>query len=297
MIDNQKFTTEQILNIATVSLKTMVGHTFDVLTIAPPISEDYAIFLSKINSKLSPIVGNMIEEKMTGHLNENEIFKNIGTWVRQDPGFPDNIFQSDLVSPVAGIEVKAWFPFSTEITGRFKTSESLLSDGNTLVALVAWVPEFILHGRPKIIDVWLGSGYELAKIRDNHYFKPPHYLVIEPEDTTNRTVNLQQQNVEGYVLQDRHIEAQTVFEAYQIPELSYPPTKELLEAVIYLRNNFNYRLETNFAKINRIQHPGIASFKQKVFNAKLYGKEINFWKRISNKEEVLKEYLKLFPIK
>ena len=34
-----------------------------------------------------------------------------------------------------------------------------------------------------------------------HYHKPPDYLVFEPEDTSERTANLQQTNTNGYKLQ------------------------------------------------------------------------------------------------
>ena len=46
----------------------------------------------------------------------------IGEWIRQDPGFPDALFKSSIIQPNPGIEIKAWFPFATEITARFKDS-------------------------------------------------------------------------------------------------------------------------------------------------------------------------------
>ena len=42
------------------------------------------------------------------------------------------------------------------------------------------------------------NALELAKSRDNHYFKPPFYLLQEPENTVGRTKNLQQRNVNGF---------------------------------------------------------------------------------------------------
>lgn len=45
------------------------------------------------------------------------------------------------------------------------------------------------------------SGRSVAEARDNHYHNPPDYLVIEPEDTTSRTRNLQQTNTNGYKFQ------------------------------------------------------------------------------------------------
>jgi len=69
------------------------------------------------------------------------------------------------------------------------------------VVLVVWIPEFIIYGQPKIIAVWVGTAQSLAIARDSHYHNPPDYLVFEPEDTTSRTTNLQQTNVNGYKFQ------------------------------------------------------------------------------------------------
>lgn len=293
---------ERVLELATEHLDSLVGHIFDVINISEPVSEDYARFLAKIVSKLSPIVGNMIEEQMTSHLNTLEELHNIGSWIRQDPGFPDNVFQSDLLENMPGIEVKAWFPLSTEITARFKTSQNLLNDNNTLLALVVWIPEFILYGRPKIIDIWVGNARSVAIARDTHYFNPPHYLVIEPQDTTDRTANLQQQNVEGYVFQPSPEfsteELSNYFNNLELDSLAYPPSLQLQDAIEDLRNNFRYRLDTNFAKLDRLQHAEINEFKRQVLDSELFqtGHNIKFWSKIASNENVFQEYLQAFPI-
>ena len=54
----------------------------------------------------------------------------MGEWIRQDPGFPDALFKSNTISPNPGIEIKAWFPFATEITARFKDSITIFSQDN-----------------------------------------------------------------------------------------------------------------------------------------------------------------------
>ena len=66
-------------------------------------SLEYAIFMSHIESKISSIVGNMIEYAMANHLNLTSSFRDLGVWKRQDPDFPDNIFVSDQLSEVPGI--------------------------------------------------------------------------------------------------------------------------------------------------------------------------------------------------
>lgn len=302
MCNNIDITTERVLELATEHLNTLIGHTFDVINIAQPNDENYARFLTKVVSKLSPIVGNMIEEQMSVHLNTIDELQNVGKWVRQDPGFPDNIFESDYLNSTPGIEVKAWFPLATEITGRFKTSQNLLTDNSTLLALVVWMPEFILYGRPKIIDIWIGTAHSIALARDSHYFDPPRYLVIEPQDTTTRTANLQQQNVEGYVFQpttDIGIEElNDYFRDLGLNNLEYPPNQELLQAIERLRTNFQYRLDTNFAKLNRLQHAGINEFKRTVLDSELFQTEhsIRYWSGIQNNEIVFQEYLQRFPI-
>lgn len=292
--------TNDILLDAEKNLFTMKNHTFDVLQISPPMSEEYAIFLSKINSKLSSIVGNMIEEKMTTHLNALDSYSKIGSWERQDPGFPDNIFISDKISSIPGIEVKAWFPFATEITGRFKATQKLLSDNSIIVALVAWTPESILHGKPKILDVCIESGLQMAKDRDNHYFDPPHYLIVEPQDTSLRTANLQQQNVEGYKFQGTStelLEAMEIVKKFNVHSHNYQfDNKNTIALIHELRNKYPYRLDTNFAKIDRIKNQKIDSFKKSIYNSMLYGEKISDWKKISKTPSVLDKYFALFPI-
>lgn len=291
---------ELILKDAEKVLKSLIGHTFDVLSISKPPDQEYAIFLSKINSKLSSIIGNMIEEKMANHLNEKSEFNKMGKWIRQDPGFPDNIFVSDELTSIPGIEVKAWLPFSTEITGRFKISQNLLENDNTVLALVVWMPEYILHGRPQILDILIEPASKVAESRDNHYFNPPNYILNEPLDTTARSINLQQQNVEGYVFQGDHRQlkqAKEIVDDLKLDMSKYPPSEDLLLSLNQLRQKFNYRLDTNFAKINRINNKNINKFKKKVFKIEKFSKPISFWKNISKKNTVINHYLDIFEIK
>ena len=111
------------------------------------------------------------------------------------------MFKSDLIFPNPGVEIKTWFPLSTEITARFKDSITFFQKNHIDVALISWIPEHIIWGKPQIIDVLVVSGRSVAKARDLHYHNPPHYIIFEPEDTANRTANLQQTNTNGYILQ------------------------------------------------------------------------------------------------
>ena len=173
--------TRQALTVATAHLKQLEGHIFDLLTISKPVSPEAAINLSKVISKLSPLLGNLIEFHTVEFLNDQDEFKQFGFWKRQDPGFPDTIFEGSI-SPMPGFEIKTWFPLATEITARFKDSQKHFSHDQTDVCMIAWLPENLLYGKPKILDVCVVSGLSVAVARDTHYHNPPDYLVLEPEE-------------------------------------------------------------------------------------------------------------------
>lgn len=79
-------------------------HHFDILNIARPSHLDYAINLGKFIAKLSPLMSTLIEFKVVDSLNNIHDLQPFGTWIRQDPGFPDAIFQGDI-TPAPGIEI------------------------------------------------------------------------------------------------------------------------------------------------------------------------------------------------
>jgi hypothetical protein len=236
--------TAQIVKIASDHLQSLPGHVFDVLTVTKPVSSTAAVNLAKFISKLSPILGNLIEVNMVELLNDQREFHDIGRWIRQDPGFPDAIFQGS-VYPTPGFEIKAWFPLATEITARFKDSQKHFEDGNTYVVLFAWLPEYIIYGKPRILDISVIEGGSVARARDLHYHNPPHYLVLEPEDTTSRTRNLQQTNTNGYVWQRKEGSHGQFEEATQLVESwgeagrTYLPTPEYQILLRQLLNRYN----------------------------------------------------------
>ena len=275
--------TKQILESATVHLDDLKGHIFDLLTISKPISPDAALNLSKIISKLSPLLGNLIEFNTVEFLNEKAEFKGLGEWKRQDPGFPDTIFESS-VTPIPGFEIKAWFPLATEITARFKDSQNHFSEDQTYVCMLAWLPEKLIFSKPQIIDVCVISGKSVAESRDNHYHNPPDYLVLEPEDTTTRTKNLQQTNTNGYKWQgtDKQFqEAQKVVANWGPDGRIYRTTPEYQQKLRELIAHYpSYRLDTNFAKMDRIVHQGIEDFKTRVLETKFNGMTIRKWARL-----------------
>ncbi|WP_186210845.1 hypothetical protein [Burkholderia gladioli] len=271
--------TQEVIRLARAYLQGLVGHEFDVLDVARPVSPEAAVNLAKIVSKLSPMVGNLIEFNTVEYLNDQAGFSGFGRWQRQDPGFPDTIFAGSI-TPTPGFEIKAWFPLATEITARFKDSQNHFTQDQTYVAMLAWLPEFLIFGKPKIVDIAIMSGASVANARDTHYHNPPDYLVLEPEDTTARTINLQQTNTNGYKFQGTAIEAleaQAVVASWGVAGSSYQPTPAYQARLRELIARFPYRLDTNFAKMDRIDHVEIEAFKRRVHQTQFHGKTIGEW--------------------
>ncbi|MDY5045939.1 hypothetical protein [Phascolarctobacterium sp.] len=287
---------EEILAEATRALAALNTNLIPVLELHRPTSIQYAVQLAKVISKLSPLLGNMIEFSTIDVLNRQN-WNNQGIWVRQDPGFPDALFQSNTIIPNPGIEIKAWFPFATEITARFKDSIRIFEHDNINVALIAWLPEHVIWGEPQIIDVLVVSGRSIAEARDNHYHNPPDYIVFEPENTEDRTVNLQQTNTNGYKIQGTRAQQNQAIEivnSWGVNGRVYSPSPEYQAQLRTLLGQFTYRLDTNYAKIDRIEHVEIEAFKSRVLNTQFNGRTIRQWSRIlsSNNQQLLEDALR-----
>ena len=207
----------------------------------------------------------------------------MGEWKRQDPGFPDTIFVAPTISPTPGFEIKAWFPLATEITARFKDSQRQFKHNQTSVCMLAWLPDQLIFGKPKIIDVCIVSGRSVAAARDNHYHNPPDYLVLEPEDTAARTRNLQQTNTNGFKFQGTPAQfekASRIVESWGPNGKRYRPTAKYQKVIRQLRASFHYRGDTNYAKMDRIVHTGVEEFKRKVCNTKVNGMSVEAWTKL-----------------
>lgn len=294
--------TSDVIAHARTHLAGLSGRVFDVIEVAKPASPDAATNLAKIISKLSPLVGNLIEFNTCDYLNEQPAFTPFGRWHRQDPGFPDTVFVGK-VSPTPGFEIKAWFPLATEITARFKDSQNHFADDRTYVAMLAWLPEYIIFGKPRILDIVVVPGQTIAKARDDHYHNPPDYLVLEPEDTAARTSNLQQTNTNGYKFQGTPSEfkaAEQVVAKWGPRGRNYEPTPEYQAKLRQLMAQFPaYRLDTNFAKMDRIRHAEIEAFKARVLSIPFHGRSIAEWTRIltgSDEGEIAEELSRRFGI-
>ena len=281
--------TRTVIEKARGHLSGMAGQRFDQVELSKPKSQFEALNLLKITSKLSPIIGNLFEIDAVETLTAASDFDETeGAWVRQDPGFPDVLFQTGE-DVEAGFEVKAWYPFSTEITGRFKDSQSRFSADQTHVVIFAWLPEHLLYGRPKIIDMVVVSARSVAEARDRHYHNPPDYLVIEPGDTAQRTRNLRQTNTSGHKWQasknakeeaGKLTAAREVIAAWGEGGGVYRPDRDYQDQVRQLRTRFDYRLDTNYGKMDRVVHAGIEDFKGRVMSTAVEGRTVADWLRL-----------------
>lgn len=274
--------TAEVIERASMYLAGLEGYAFDVLEVAKPISPEAGLNLAKILSKLSPLVGNLLEFNTVELLNSQREFSGLGKWLRQDPGFPDTIF-TGTVTPTPGFELKAWFPLATEITARFKDSQTRFINDNTYLAILAWLPENVIYGKPQIIDVFVTSCLSIARARDMHYHNPPGYVVLEPEDTAARTRNLQQTNTNGLKFQgtrEEFEEAKHFVEAWGSTQQPYSTSPNYQKQLRELTSRYKYRLDTNFAKIDRIEHEGIEAFKRQVSGASINGMSVQEWQRL-----------------
>lgn len=277
--------TSDILDNASQHLNDLSGHVFDVLELSKPPTIENAMNLCKVISKLSPLVGNLLEFNTVDFLNSKNDFKELGRWKRQDPGFPDTIFDGSI-HPTPGFEIKAWFPLATEITARFKDSQNHFLQDQTKVAILAWLPENVIFGCPRIIGFKIVTGASVAKARDDHYHNPPDYLVLEPEDTTDRTSNLQQTNTNGYKFQGTSKEfeaAKKIVESWGTEQDKYKPTPEYQANLRILISKYKYRLDTNYAKMDRIVHAGIEDFKAQILATTFNGMTVQEWSRLLSK--------------
>lgn len=265
---------------AEATLRSLVGEELSTITIFSE-APDEAVFLGQNISKLSPIIGNLIERRII-HLLTDENADHGLRWQRQDPNFPDALLVDAAGrSTDSGFEVKAWYVLSTELTGRFKESVNLLAGKDIRVVVVAWMMSHVIYGRPQIVDVLVVDALGVASARDAHYHKPPDYLCEEPKDTTSRTANLQQTNVNGYKLQsesERDALLQLAVASGSLARESHLPESQTL--VRQLMASAEYRLDTNFAKIDRIDHPEIESFKSAVLDALHRGRSNRDWQKL-----------------
>ena len=257
-------------------LSGLIGKTIDTISIQSS-DQSEASFLAKNVSKLSPLVGNLVENLVVSELEQRLVDGNM-EWRRQDPYFPDAaLFSQSGVALGAGFEVKAWYAMSTEMTGRFRESRNLLEGKDIRLLVVSWGLSHIVFGKPVILDVVSVPGVDVAECRDAHYHKPPNYLILEPEDTTGRASNLQQSNVNGYRLQGMASKEAVDVHSGSAARDEAPHTAKAQHLARKLHDLGRYRMDTNFAKIDRIDHEALEEFKERSLASRLRGRSMAEW--------------------
>ena len=79
---------------------------------------------------------------------------------------------------------------------------------------------------------------------------------------------------------DQLAQAQQVVEGWGLESGNYQTTAEYQALLRGLQGSFPYRLDTNFAKMDRIVHGEIENFKQRVLDQVVHGHEIREWNRL-----------------
>jgi hypothetical protein len=96
-------------------------------------------------------------------------------------------------------------------------------------------------------------------------------------------MNLQQTNTNGYKFQGSAADlerAKLVVEAWGTDGLTYSTSHEYQTMLQGLRGNFNYRLDTNYAKMDRIGLASLEEFKTRILETEYHGHTIRQWSRI-----------------
>lgn len=141
----------------------------------------------------------------------------------------------------------------------------------------------MVAGRPKVIDVFVCDAIDFAKARDIHYHRPPEYIVMEPEDTSLRTRNLQQKNCNGFGFQgsaEQLREARAIVANWGKAGMIYQTDTNYQSCLRELAGRFSYRLDTNFAKIDRIELPSLEQFKHRILGTLYIDRTIQQWANI-----------------
>lgn len=255
-----------------------------VIAIYKPPDLELAIFYSKIISKLSPIIGNLLERSVAEELG----VRLKAPYKRQDPEFPDVVVELGKDKRI-GFEIKAWYALSTEAAARFRTSQKELSSGayeEVYLVVIAWTMSKLFYGKPKIINLFFEKAIEIARTRDQKYHNPPWNIVLEPVDTSARTINLQQKVVIGKKLQEESLpegvqaeeELKKLAQDKKIKDYKvYSTQEDYVDFIRNLERVLPYREDSNFGKIDRIPHERLSSFLKNTKKLKLLGLTLKDW--------------------
>jgi hypothetical protein len=81
--------------------------------------------------------------------------------------------------------------------------------------------------------------------------------------------------------------------------MDYRPTPEYQSQLRVLTSRFPYRLDTNYAKIDRIEHAGIEAFKREMGQKQFFGAPVNEWARVltSSDDSAIRKAVRLLGIR
>jgi hypothetical protein len=193
--------------------------TVDVVELNRCIENAVTEFLKNI-SKLSPLISVEIETRARDHLRSefSDILLSYINWVVNEriegEKYPDLALADLQFDPPsnwvwAGIEIEAWCPLATEISGRMMKGQSIMEEYPDQLVLTVWLPENLLHGEPKILATWVGEGQDIAKAKDDHWHwvlnrdaSTKNSLILEPDFSADRDPHKQHTNVYRYKWDD-----------------------------------------------------------------------------------------------
>lgn len=270
------------------------GRAIDILTVNK-CDEDAVIEFLKNMSKLSSLISVQIETRALKHIRStygDRLPENVGWVINERIGgekYPDLAFadfdyepSSDWVWP--GVEIKAWCPFATEMSGRMMKGQSIMQTYPDQLLLVAWLPEHLLYGQPKIIGTWIGDGLEMAKSRDNHWHDPPNSLILEPDFSPEREAHKQHTNVDRYLWDDaasKKDDAREMAKELDLLDSSYSYDDDYQRRVRELYSAFDYKKGTNFRKLTRLHHDPLDTFPERIRkNTHIEGKSLHEWNKL-----------------
>jgi hypothetical protein len=261
--------------------------------------EDAVIEFVKNMSKLSSLVSVEIETRSLKRLQSEytgELPANV-EWVINErvegEKYPDLALAdldfnppTDWVWP--GVEIKAWCPFATEMSGRMMKGQSIMKEYPDQLLLVAWLPEHLLYGEPKVIGTWVGDGLEMAKSRDNywHYIRDdskttPSSIILEPDFSPDREAHKQHTNSYRYLWDDddsKLDEVENMAKELNIWGEPYSPDDDYQKKVRRIYNSFNYKEGTNFRKLDRLHYDALDNFPDRIReNTTIEGKTLTEW--------------------
>lgn len=224
-------------------------------------------------SKAAALVSGVVEDRIPELLNRvrSQTWDEDGDlhayeFRRMTIGFPDIqlVERADPERFIFEMEAKSWYILATDpMTARFETSGSAVREG-TLIAVVAWMLDGIVSGRPKLLRIHVDDARRLAEVRD------AAWIATDPAGSHKVT---QPDNPPGTSRSQLRTQA----------------TAEMRDA------QGNWRPESeNFGKLHRLYDFALQSFESGVWDLVAAGKPLGQWRAffVSNPAKATKKAAK-----